>query len=85
MQAQQQGEKEGAEGEAHALNQMMRCASATQALYGVLPQGVAQPAAAAQSSLVALEPTHSRRRAEDELEAALFFAQLVARVCHRFS
>ena len=56
-----------------------------QALYEAQQQGVVQPAVGAQSSLVALEPLHNRRRAEGELEEAPFFGQLVATICHRFS
>ena len=56
-----------------------------QALCEAQRRGVVQLAAAAQSSLVALEPSRSHRRVEDELEVVHFFAQLVATVCHRFS
>ena len=44
-----------------------------------------QPAVSAQFSLVVLEPLHSRRQEEVELEEAPFSVQLVAKVCHRFS
>ena len=57
----------------------------TQALCEVQRRGAVQPAVAVRPSLVALELPHNRNQAEAELEAAAFFAQLVATICHRFS
>lgn len=56
-----------------------------QALCGAQRRGAVQPAVAVRPSLVALELPHNRRQAEVELEAAAFFVQLVATICHHFS
>lgn len=80
-----QAVKEEAVAAVRALILTMESAREIQALYEAQQQGAVQPAVAAQSSLVALEPLHNRCQAEVELEEAPFSGQLVATVCHHFS
>ena len=85
VQAQRQDVKEEAAAAVRVLILTKGFVREIQALTGVQPQGAVQPVVAAQSSLGALEPLHSRHQAKVELEAAASFAQLVVTICHRFS
>lgn len=79
VQVQPQGVREEAGVEAHVPSLMMNCVSAKQAVYEVQPLDVAQPAVAAQSSLLALEPLQIRHRGEAEPEAAASSVQPVGK------